>query len=319
MHQRGLICWIAVLFLAACGGGYETDQPSVVESGPDAAPAEIRVENVGFTTPESVLHDPAADVYLVSNINGSPLGVDGNGFISRLSPVGTVIDLKWIDGENPGTELNAPKGMAIVGDTLFAADISVVRRFDRVTGEYLGAVEVPGSTFVNDLAATRDGRVIVSDSGMVFTENGAEPTGSAAVYIIDAEGALTTVAAGDALDLPNGVLDSRTHDGIVAATAGGAAVYLLDGDGERLDIATLPTGGLDGLVETDDGRLLVSSWEGSAVYAISPSGEITTVADNLPAPADIGWDAGRGLLLVPLFNDNAVVILSVSPATAVAH
>ncbi len=130
----------------------------------------------------------------------------------------------------------------------------------------------------------------------------------AAVYVIDAERELTTVAAGDALDLPNGVLDSRTHDGIVAATAGGAAVYLLDEDGERLDIATLPSGGLDGIVETEDGRLLVSSWEGSAVYAVGPGGEVTTVAKDLPAPADIGWDAGRELLLVPLFNDDAVII-----------
>jgi len=129
------------------------------------------------------------------------------------------------------------------------------------------------------------------------------------VYVIDAEGGLTTAAAGDTLDLPNGVLDSTTRDGIVVATAGSDAVYLLDEDGERLDIAKLPTGSLDGIVETKDGRLLVSSWDGSAVYAISPDGEITTAAEDLPAPADIGWDAGRGRLLVPLFNDNAVAII----------
>jgi hypothetical protein len=308
MNQKEMMCWITTLFLAACGGGVNLDQPPAVESDTGSASAEIRVENVGLATPESVLHDTAADVYLVSNINGTPLGIDGNGFISKLSPDGTVIDLKWIDGGNPGTELNAPKGTAIVGDTLYVADISVVRLFDRVTGESLGSVDIPGATFVNDLAATRDGRVIVSDSGMVFTENGAEPTGSAAVYLINAEGGLTTVAAGDALDLPNGVLDSLAHDGIVVATAGANAVYLLDEDGERIDIAELPTGGLDGVVETDDGTLLVSSWEGSAVYAISPGGEITKVANDLPAPADIGWDAGRKRLLVPLFNDNAVVI-----------
>jgi hypothetical protein len=308
MNQKEMMCWITTLFLAACGGGVNPDQPPAVESDTGSASAEIRVENVGLATPESVLHDTAADVYLVSNINGTPLGIDGNGFISKLSPDGTVIDLKWIDGGNPGTELNAPKGTAIVGDTLYVADISVVRLFDRVTGESLGSVDIPGATFVNDLAATRDGRVIVSDSGMVFTENGAEPTGSAAVYLINAEGGLTTVAAGDALDLPNGVLDSLAHDGIVVATAGANAVYLLDEDGERIDIAELPTGGLDGVVETDDGTLLVSSWEGSAVYAISPGGEITKVANDLPAPADIGWDAGRKRLLVPLFNDNAVVI-----------
>jgi len=157
MYRRGLVCWIATLFLVACGAGHEPDQTPVMDTGMSAAAAELRVENVGLATPESVLHDTAADVYLVSNINGAPLEIDGNGFISRLSPDGTVIDLKWIDGKNPGTELNAPKGMAIVDDTLYVADISVVRRFNRVTGEYLGAVDIPGATFVNDLATTRDG------------------------------------------------------------------------------------------------------------------------------------------------------------------
>jgi sugar lactone lactonase YvrE len=144
---------------------------------------------------------------------------------------------------------------------------------------------------------------------VLFTETGTEATGSAAVFVIDAEGGLTRVAAGDALQFPNGVLDSTAHDGIVVATLGGDVVYVLDEDGERLDIAELPTGGLDGLKETEDGRLLVSSWAGSAVYAVSPDGQITTAAEELPAPADIGWDSVRGRLLVPLFNDDAVVIL----------
>ncbi len=303
-------CWLAMLALAACGGG-EVAQPPAPEAQAPAAGVGLRIENVGFATPESVLHDPAADVYLVSNINGSPLATDDNGFVSRLAPDGTVIALRWIDGASPDVELDAPKGMAIVGDTLYVADISVVRSFDRTSGAPLGTIEIPGATFVNDLAATRDGQVLVSDSGMVFTESGPEDTGSAAVYLIDADGGLTTVAASADLDKPNGVLDSLAHDGTMVAPLGGDTVYLLDEDGERLDVAQLPTGGLDGLVESGDGDLLVSSWAGSAIYRIEPDGAITTIAGDLPAPADIGWDAGRSLILVPLFNDNAVVLVPV--------
>lgn len=303
------ICWSAILTLAACGGGEVAQQPAPEPQAPTAG-AGVRIENVGFATPESVLHDAAADIYLVSNINGSPLATDDNGFISRLAPDGTVLDLKWIDGESPEVELNAPKGMAIVGDTLYVADITVVRRFDRTSGAPLGAIDIPGATFVNDVAATRDGQILVSDSGMTFTERGPEDTGSAAVYLIGADGGLTTVAAAD-LERPNGVLDSMAHDGIMVAPFGGGALYLLDEDGERLDVAELPTGGLDGLVETGDGDLLVSSWAGSAVYRVDPNGEVTTAADGLPAPADIGWDEGRRRVLVPQFNDNAVVLVPV--------
>lgn len=37
----------------------------------------------GIQTPESVLYEAGSDTYLVSNINGSPLAADNNGFISR--------------------------------------------------------------------------------------------------------------------------------------------------------------------------------------------------------------------------------------------
>jgi hypothetical protein len=304
-----LLCGIAIAALIGCGNGGDQMQPRpVVEQKVEAPPTEIRIEGVGFATPESVLYDDADDVYLVSNVNGAPSAVDDNGFISPVAPDGTVLELKWIDGASPDVELNAPKGMTIIGDTLYVADISAVRRFDRTSGASLGAIDIPGATFVNDLAATRDGRVIVSDSGVVFSDSGTEDTGSAAVYMMDTDGGLTKIAS-DNLDRPNGVLDSRAHDGLLVAPFGGNVVYLLDEDGERVDVAELPTGGLDGLMETADGDLLVSSWEGSAVYRVTPEGVISTVADELPAPADIGWDEGRGLLLVPLFTTNAVVIL----------
>ena len=82
----------------------------------------------GFSTPESAVHDTIADVYLVSNINGSPFGDDKAGFISRVSPDGKVLDLKWIDGSSADVELNAPKGLALVAETLYVADVNVVRK-----------------------------------------------------------------------------------------------------------------------------------------------------------------------------------------------
>ena len=93
---------------------------------PPATSQGFVLSGVGFSTPESVLYDPEADVYLVANIHGGPSARDGNGFISRLSPEGEVIALKWIDSAAEGVTLDAPKGMALVGERLFVADIDVV-------------------------------------------------------------------------------------------------------------------------------------------------------------------------------------------------
>src|SRR2546426_4066753 len=77
----------------------------------------------GFQTPESIFYEARSDIYLVSNINGDPTAADGNGFISRVAPDGRILELKWIDGTRPGVRLNAPKGMAVAGDTLYVSDI----------------------------------------------------------------------------------------------------------------------------------------------------------------------------------------------------
>ncbi|MCK5650134.1 MAG: B12-binding domain-containing protein, partial [Gemmatimonadetes bacterium] len=113
-HRLSVVSLLAVLplLLHACGGE-PAQEADTVPTGP---PVVIEVTDVGFSVPESMLHDGVADVYLVSNINGSALEADGNGFISRVAPSGEVLELKWIDGETEGVTLNGPKGMAIVGD-----------------------------------------------------------------------------------------------------------------------------------------------------------------------------------------------------------
>src|SRR5207245_462832 len=103
----------------------------------------------GFQTPESIFYEARSDIYLVSNINGDPTAADGNGFISRVAPDGRILELKWIDGTRPGVRLNAPKGMAVAGDTLYVSDITAIRMFDLRTGAPKGAVVILGSTFLN--------------------------------------------------------------------------------------------------------------------------------------------------------------------------
>lgn len=238
----------------------------------------ILVQAVGFQSPESVLHDPTTDLYLVSNIQGDPLERDGNGFISRITPDGAVAELKWIDGKTTGVKLDAPKGMALVGDKLFVADIDTVRSFDRQSGKPLGDIAVPLATFLNDLTAAPDGTLFVSDTGFRKVQGTADPqkSGGDAIYAIDVQGRVSVLIKGPELGQPNGLLADDL--GVWVASLDGE-IYRVSRAGQRTAVAALPGGGLDGLVRTASGRLIVSSWQTSTVYA----GKAT--APVAPAPA----------------------------------
>lgn len=296
-----------VLLLSACGGDAPAPEPAA-DTTAQAEPGALSITGE-FSTPESVLHDPEADVYLVSNIDGSPLEKDGNGFISRVRPDGTVESLRWIDGAAGAVRLSAPKGMAIRGDSLFVTDIDTVRIFHRTSGEAQGAWGVPEATFLNDLA-TGEAGLYVSDTGMRMGEGGFEPTGTDAVWRFDAAGEATQLASGGELMAPNGLVAEGS--GVMVAPFGGSELVRVDAQGARTSVATLPAGQLDGLIRLSDGSFLVSSWEGGAVYRVRPGGEAVTVVDGLEAPADIGWDAGRNRVLIPLFNANRIEVREVT-------
>jgi hypothetical protein len=264
------------------------------------------IADVGLETPESVLYDAVDDVYLVSNINGQPLAMDDNGFISRIAPDGRVLQLKWIDGASPDVTLNGPKGMGLKGDTLFVADIDAVRLFNRSTGAPLGTRPIRGATFLNDVAVGPDGTVYVTDSGLKAGPQGFAPTGSDAVYKFDGTGRAVAVARDTSLERPNGVLAEQGKLTVVAF--GSNAVYELGlATGQRTNLPRPATGSLDGVVRLPDGSLLVSSWECQCVYRSSPGGYDVAV-DSVESPADIGYDPGRHLLLIPIFDKNRIEI-----------
>src|SRR6187551_3037443 len=86
-------------------------------------------ELTGFKTPESVLPDDSGQALFVSNANGGVLTKDGNGYLSKISPDGKMITAEWVKG------LNAPKGLGLVGGTLYVADIDELVAVDIAKGE----------------------------------------------------------------------------------------------------------------------------------------------------------------------------------------
>ncbi|MEW5929029.1 MAG: SMP-30/gluconolactonase/LRE family protein [Gemmatimonadota bacterium] len=313
-----MLPWLGWLFLLAaltgCDGPGRPEIPLRPEADPvpvalggDTLSRPLVLAGVGFDAPETVLYDERADVYLVSNVGGGPWAEDGDGFVSRVSPDGRVLALKWIDGAAEGVQLDGPKGMAFRGDSLLVADIEALRVFDRRTGRFLGshAIMDPG---LNDVAVGPDGTVWVSSLGPGPDGGGTEPDSTApvgGVYRL-ASGTLALWASGPRLARPDGI--EADGAGLLVAPFASDVVYRLGRDGEPRPLARMPAGRLDGLLLLPDGSLLVSSWQGRAVYRLDRAGGVAVVAAGLESPAQIGWDRRRGRLLVPLLQRNEVRI-----------
>lgn len=263
----------------------------------------ILVSDVGFATPESVEYYAAEDLYLVSNINGSPFEADGNGFISKLNPDGKVIDLKWIDGTNDKVKLHAPKGMTIIDNKLFIADITQIHVFELPSGKQLSSIDVKGSSFLNGIAAGDGDFVYVTDTGM---KPGFESSGSDAIYKVWTNGKVETIFKDPNMGGPNGIINDKGDLYVVFFNA--TKMIKIDKKGKVTEMPEPLGGKLDGLVMLKDGSIVMSSWEGSSID-IYKNGEYDTIAEFFNSPADMDVDTKRNRLLIPLLNEDKVLIL----------
>jgi sugar lactone lactonase YvrE len=264
-----------------------------------------------MNVPESVKYDADMDVFFVSNINGNPSQKDGNGFIAVVRADSTsVVKMLAESGKAPAgggkaVTLNAPKGMAIKGDTLWVADINVVRAINKRTGASIADVTVANSTFLNDVAIGPDGAVYVTDTGIAFDANGGMTHPGVNRIFRIAGGKVTTVAEGDSLRNPNGLAyDAAGKRWLLAPFDGKDVQAMADGSKSATIVSSGP-GQYDGIELLGDGRIAVSSWADSAVYIIS-NGTMTKAITGVDAPADIGVDTKRGIIAIPRFNAGKV-------------
>jgi hypothetical protein len=305
----------AVILAAACGGERKetarADTTSAAAPTAEAAPAEAR--KIGTVKdlehPESARWDAEQGVWFVANINGNPSAKDNNGYISRLKPDGSVDSLKFVAAGKNKVTLNGPKGMAIVGDTLWVADIDAVRGFNRKTGAPIASIPVPGAKFLNDIAAGPDG-IYITDTGIRFGADGKMThPGPDRVFKI-AGRKVTTALTFKGQPGPNGITwDSTASRFVIVPNGDTTIVSWAPGDSAPQRVATAPPM-MDGVEALGGGRYLVTSWADSSLNLVA-DGKVTRIAAGIAAPADIGFDRAGGKVAVPQLTENTMELLDV--------
>ncbi len=310
MSSKLLAGTLVLTFAAALGCRPKESTPRASDEADtaraDTAPARVGSAE-GFQTPEAVRYDPESDQFFVSNINGNPSQKDNNGFISRLRSDGSIDSLRFIAGGAGGTTLHAPKGLAIVGDTLWVADIDAVRGFDKRTGAPIATVEFgKQALFLNDITVGPATELYVTDTAILFDQKGevSHPAPDR-VFRISRDRKVSVVLESDTLARPNGITWNAARSEFIVVPFGSTSLFRWK-PGETTPVAFATGPGMqDGVEVLDDGRVLVSSWADSSVFAVA-NGAVTKLITGVPSPADIGVDTQRGRVAIPVFQANRV-------------
>jgi len=246
-----------------------------------------------LSTCESVLYNEDLDLLFVSCINGIPADKNGKGFIALLEPVGSIKKLEWVTG------LNAPKGMGILDDKLYVADIDEVVVIDIKKAEISDRIKVEGASFLNDIAIGADGKIYFTDSD----------TGIVWIYL---KGELKQWLT-EGLSRPNGLYIEE--DRVLLTSSGSQDLRIIDKASGEMKIVTTQIGHGDGVEFTGKkGHYITSSWSGEVFLILPDYSKVSLLktSDQEINSADIGFNMKEQVVYVPTFFDNRVVAYKLS-------
>jgi sugar lactone lactonase YvrE len=308
--MRFVLVFLVVLTVA-CGSSTNTSQDSTAakiasNEVPESvsAPAPLWTVTEGIETPESTYADPASGFIYVSQIAGAPDGRDGNGRIVKLDRNGTIVSATWVTG------LNAPKGLRSCQGTLWTADLDEIVGVSIADGRVTSRAKIAGAQFLNDVACGADGTVYVSD--MLASR----------IHAIR-NGAVSTLAEGEDLEYPNGLLVEG--DRLIVggwgkpeadfSTKVPGRLYALDLKTKQKTLITaMPFANIDGVESDGRGGYIVSDWAAGKIMRVMRGGESRVLAQFAPGTADIGVIPDSDTVVIPHMNENRVAAYSLPEA-----
>jgi sugar lactone lactonase YvrE len=263
----------------------------------------------GLGLPETAVFDARRGMFLISEIVGGPTTKDGNGRILAVGIDGRRQEAPVVVGGAAGATLHAPKGMLLIGDTLWVADIDAVRAFHRRTGAPITSIDLAphGAVFLNDLDRHPDGTLYVTDTGLRFDDQGPHHDHPDRVWRVRPTGVVDVALQGDSLGWLNGIAwDASARRFVIVQLNGRSVLGWVPGDTEPRVIAQGP-GGYDGVDVLKSGNLLVSSQDGSGMFLLR-DGTAKRLVGGLGAVGNHGFDPRSRRVAVPRFDHNSVEI-----------
>jgi sugar phosphate isomerase/epimerase/sugar lactone lactonase YvrE len=257
--------------------------------------------------PENAYWDKASKSWYISSLGGEEVTIakDGYGWITKIDENGNIVSNRWIEN------LDAPTGMASYKNFLYVADRGVLVKIDTNKGEVVKKIELPESRFANDVAASSNGDLYVSDT---YTNT---------IYKVNQKDDVEIFFHSNDLENPNGlwVEDNNT---LLVATWGpmtNEATFETSRKGRLLKlnmttkkitpITQNPVGNFDGVVKYKD-NYYATDWTGGRLLRISEDGQITEIAKGFNQFADLGIDLEKGIIMIPEMSKNRFITINLN-------
>lgn len=291
-----LLITLITVSLASCNVGNRTTDNVDQDSVRKFILKEVWRTDTTLLTPESVIYDKERDILYVSNLNLEPRMKDANGFISKVDKEGNITELRWIEG------MSSPKGLAIMGDTLFAADVDEVIVMDINKGTVISKIPVEGGRMLNDITTDSKGTIYFSDTD--------------ANKIYKYSGGDLMEWLGEDLLGPNGLL--LRDDSLFVASQGANNFAVIDVKEKIMKVLTDSIIHADGIAYTGiPGYYIVTDWDGE-IFMVNPDFSKTSLLNTKEQQtnsADIEFIPELDLLLVPTYFKNCIVAYRLTEAT----
>ncbi|MFZ5495534.1 MAG: SMP-30/gluconolactonase/LRE family protein [Verrucomicrobiota bacterium] len=268
---------------------------------------ELVWETTGFAAPESVVFDAGRNQFYVSNMGTHGRdATPGDGFISRVSPDGRILDLRWVTG------FDNPKGLALANGRLYVGDDKDLVEIDpetcAVTARHAPA---DGPGLFNDCTADSAGNVYVCSGrlGTVFRLSAGKFAPWCELDRAKTGGINGLKAEQDRLLLGGWSLrgpDGKEQPGHISTISYAGQTLGRIGD--------QPLCHIDGLEPDGQGGYTVTDWLTGDVLHVTAVGKPTPLMTLGRGTADHTYLPERRLLVIPLMNDNVLRAYRWAPA-----